>query len=233
MCVRYSCPVCSRVVKNLIYEFFLTIILFLSFSSCHRTGSIVVPAPLQLEQHMGSPPATRHLPTDLQRPRSSRWRHSVLPSTQQCWHRTARHQHLQPLCRPGLTHRGLCYSCSSVFIQAQATLSSTYKHAAHSQDIFSIVEPNERISGSFWSKHVNIKVWEDSILDFQSHSVSFSSCSTVWGESWNHGPNKYPTQQVIGYVLKLISLCAFSCHASSVGPFESSKAKRFSFNVKS
>lgn len=82
---------------------------------CHRTGSVVVQAPLQLEQHMGSPPETRHLPSDLQHPGSSRWCRSVLPGAQQCRHRAARHQHLQPLCRPGLTHGGLCYSRSWFF----------------------------------------------------------------------------------------------------------------------
>lgn len=87
---------------------------FLSY--CHHAGSVVVQALLQLEQHMGSSPEARHLPTNFQRPRSSRWRCSVLPSAQQRRYCAARHQHLQPLCRSGLAHRGLFSSYSYIYI---------------------------------------------------------------------------------------------------------------------
>lgn len=93
-----------------------TLVMNSFLSCCHRAGPVVVQAPLQLEQHVGSPPETRHLPSDLQHPGSSRWCRSVLPGAQQCRHCAAGHQHLQPLCRPGLTHRGLCYSRSCIFI---------------------------------------------------------------------------------------------------------------------
>lgn len=93
-----------------------------------------------------------------------------------------------------------------------------YKHAAHNQDILSIVEPNERIGGSFWSRHVNIKVREDSILDLQKNQFSFAHITVTFSfiflvlnsVGWKLKPEAQQVPHTAGYWL-LIKINFFVC----------------------
>lgn len=171
-------------------------------SYCHCAGPIVVQALLQLEQHMGSSPETRHLPADLQHPRSSCRCRSLLPSAQQCRHRAAGHQHLQPLCRSGLAHRGLFDLCSCVFTQAQSTLL-----ISKGQLIFLVQQTSK-----FFRSHLNhvLNFLKNYLFTFTHNMTHFQKregkVETTIATCWTH--------QVIGYLLKLIYLCSCSCHAS-------------------
>lgn len=101
----------------------------------HSPGSALVRAPPQLELYVVSSPAAWHLASDLQHPRTPRWRCSVLPRAQQCWHRPTRHQHLQPLRRFWLPHWGLFFSPSYISF-SQFFVNCENHESAHSSCVF-------------------------------------------------------------------------------------------------
>lgn len=76
----------------------------------HPPGSVVVWALPQLELNVGSSPEAWHFASDVQHPRSACRCRSILPCTQQRWHRPAWHQHLQSFCRLWLPHWGWSFS---------------------------------------------------------------------------------------------------------------------------
>lgn len=85
-----------------------------------------------------------------------------------------------------------------------------YKHAAHDQDIWSIVEPNERIGGSLWSKHVismygktvSLIFWRIGFPLCTSGTFSFI-CLVLNSVGWKLKPQSQQVPHTAGYWLHI------------------------------